>query len=362
LDTTGRLIQSPDFSRIENAFLKIMTSSDPGKSKVDQLNDCMMSLKNSISCGTLENRREKNCFLIYRASDYLRPYEEELELKNKEFLQSMHRLRTRISFDLIEHSFLFVQNASPLFNVYVDRFKMLQKTTTQVFFYLEAHSTYQFIRNLHEFIDMKMKNLIDDYSPDMITPEEFVSFANNEGKTRKASDEKEIEDMENQIHEMEDEAKNATAQFAIGLTKEAVTMLSSVLVPEEVSLVEGAVFAGIEAVKKITDMVTGKEEEIEEKGLGDVFQHLVRRQELLRKAHYSSMILEKMKGKASELVYFMRMVRLFNLLTTKKLDKRNDFIGVLITERINPNSEFVEYFVRTLDKISQTPAKSPLAC
>jgi len=355
LETCGRLIQSSEFINMEVAFSDIMVSSGGTKEKVDKIYDKLTFFKEKILNGPLEDRRAKMCFLLYRASEYLRHFEEELELKDRDCLISMHHLRTQLSFDLITHSFLLVQNSSPLFDVIVDRFKMLQHTRTQTFFYLEASRTYTFITDLHENIDMKMKVLVDNYSPDMITPEEFVAFANNEGKSMKKSSEKEIEELEGKIEDMKGEAKNCMCQFALGVTKEAVGFLSSVLMPEETKLVESVVFAGVDALKKIKDFVMNNEEEIEQKEMVDVFQHLIKRQELLRKVHYSSMILRKMKGKSDELLTFLHMVRLYNLLTTKKLDTRKNYIGVLIRQRENPLTGFVEYFVRPLDKFAQTP-------
>jgi len=322
LETPGRLIQSSDFHSMEIAFSDIMTSTDSVKTKVDRIFDTMNKFKSDILSGPLTDRRAKMCFLLYRASDYLRPFEEELELKEEECLVSMHHLRTQISFDLIEHSFLFVQNASPIFDVNVDRFKMLQHTSTQTFFYLNSTNTYSFIKSLHEAIDTKMKVIIDDYSPDMITPEEFVAFANSEGKAMKKTDEQQIEELEGKIQEMKDEAKTCMYKFSLEMTKEAISIVSDILQPDEAKLLEGVVFAGVDVVKKITDYCTGNKEEIEEKGATDIFQNLIKRQELLRKAHYSSIILRKMKGKSSELVNFLHMVRLYNLLTNRKLDKR----------------------------------------
>ena len=214
-----------------------------------------IGVKNRILQGPLAERRIKTCFLLYRASEYLRPFEEELEMKDLDMLQAMHRLRTRLSFDLIEHSFLFVQNACPLFDFVIDRFKMLKSTETETFFYLEASNTKKFIRCLHEAIDMKMKNIIDDYSPDMITPEEFIAFANNEGKGMKASNEEQIEELNSRIQDMQIEAKTCMQQFALEMTQQAVSLLSDVLIPDEKKLVEEVVFAGLDVIKKIKDFL-----------------------------------------------------------------------------------------------------------
>jgi len=359
LENPGRMIKVSEFVQIESAFGNVMESQSSQRDKVDRLLETMNDHKNRILCGPLLERRIKTCFLLYRTSEYLRPFEEELELKDLETLQSMHRLRTRLSFDLIEHSFLFVQNNCPLFDIVVDRFKMLKSTETETFFYLEATIAKKYIKCLHEAIDMKMKNILDDYSPEMITPEEFVSFANTEGKGMKASNEQQIEELNSRIQDMQSEAKNCMYQFGLEMTQQAVSLLSDVLIPDEKKLVEEIAFAGIDVIKKIRDFVTGNEEQIEEKGVSlDCFQHLIRRQDLLRKVHYSKLILQKMKGKSAELVKFLLMVRLYNLLTNRRFDVRTDYIGLLIDQRINPVTEFVEFFVRPLDKITQTPEKS----
>jgi len=359
LESPGRLIQSTDFFTMESAFSEVVASSIGQKDKVTRLFDLMNSFKEKFQSETLADRKAKMCFLLYRASEYLKSFEEGMEMKDNELLICMHRMRTQISYDLIEHAFLFVQNASPLFDVEVDRFKMLQNSSCQTFFYLEKSIAHDYITRLHEAIDMKMKIIIENYSPEMISPEEFVAFANNEGKAMKASDEEQIDEMKTRIEEMKIEAKNCLGQFALGMTKQAVSILSTVLMPEEqVKVVESSVFIGIDLLKKIKSFFTDNEEEIE-KDKGDevveVFQHLIRRQELLRRVHYSNLILRKMKGKAAELLTFMEMVRLYNVLTVRKLDTRNDYIGLLITRRVNPISEFVEFFVRVLDKFSQTP-------
>jgi len=352
LETFGRLVQATEFCSIETSFCDIMTTSYPEKEKVARLSEAMNNFKKTIMSGPLTGRRAKNCFLFFRASEYLKHFEEELELKDKDTLSAMHRLRTQITFELIEHSFLFVQNDSPLFDVVVDRYKLLQKTSCETFFYLEASNAHKYIVLLFSAIDMKMKNIVDDYSSDMLTPEEFVSFANNDGRSMKKSEAEQIEELQNKILDMKKEANDCLINFSAGAVQQVFVFLSSVLLPLEAEAIKSLAFGGITLLKKLRSLAD--EKKIKEKGeeFKAIFSYLLKRQELLRKVHYSSLILQKMRTKTSELLRFLEMIRLYNVLTVRNLHERSDYIGLLITRKVNPITEFVEFFVRPLEKFN----------
>ena len=126
--------------------------------------------------------------LLNNLSNYLRQFEGVKEMKAPQLVKIIRITRSKLNFLLIENRFKYIENQSPILNIKIDRYYVLNDSINETSIYLGRGETITFINNLREEMERKSKNIEPKYQFERVDLKKIKKVA-------KAIDFKKVEDL-----------------------------------------------------------------------------------------------------------------------------------------------------------------------
>ena len=125
---------------------------------------------------------------------------------------------------MLEHRFIFEQNATPILSVRIDRCKIIAQTKNHTMIFLDREETKKFKRTLDTMLDNKATNITRTYSYDPFTGEELRHLAESLDPD---SCQEVLDYMDHQIVDMKAKADKQEADYRAEMTKASLKVMEN---------------------------------------------------------------------------------------------------------------------------------------
>ena len=141
------------------------------------MNDLINKSKKEIDPYSSDRKKKDFCIILNNINNYESRFEESLETKKYALLKVMDILRRNLDFKLLEFTYKFIENKSPILNIKIDKYKLICNTNEEISIYLEKGEAKKFMKNLEEELDKKAKNVDTNYQFQDIGLKEIIKIA-----------------------------------------------------------------------------------------------------------------------------------------------------------------------------------------
>ena len=297
------------------------------------------------------NNRHYLCFVFNRASHYLSIKEQIRENLDHDILFKMYKLRRKINNLLLEYRFKYIQNRRIILDIEIRKCKILKNEIDIKSIYIEKGECKNFITKMEESLTNKAENLRTQNNFEPMTINEIreiaqirdINITSNE-QIIKAMEDK-LEELKDQKEQNDKEIQSLEIELATKKGKDLITPI----IPGNQILTVGNLIPN-ENINKEEEDIKKKEEKLkklkeENKKIERSINRYNNQLYSLRQNHYYD-------------IEFINILKLYSKLIRKRYDLRNDYLGIIITEKKlfdnkgNENSTKREYEICENNKIN----------
>lgn len=324
--------ESETYTKIENEFAQLEFEYKDKLSYVNELEKILDKYYEELGEVSIEiKKRNGFCFILNRASYYLEQVENNKGTYDLPLLKKCDKLRRKINILLLEFRYKFGQNSRPILDIEIARYKTLNNDFSKVSIYLDKGELKIFIKKLEEAFQNKASNLKENNNFEFLNVEEIKEIAVLSNKnTISNKDLKEV--MEVKIQELklnkkakENEIKSIYSEYL----KSGISLAVNCALGNELKLITDNL------KKENNDNITKKGDNDKKKDVGqsriDQLQIEVEKIENNIQNYYNK--IEKINIDINYDVTFINILKLYFILIRKQYQVRNDYEGIIITEK-----------------------------
>ena len=259
-------------------------------------------------------------FILNRASYYLSQAVEQLkENFELDLLQKLDKLRRKINYYLLKFRYKYVENERAILGILIDQLKILINTNDTKSIYLEKTQVIKFIRELEKALETKATNLSKERKFEPISIEDIkeiaklrdVNIASDENIKNSIKDK--IEELEDQIDKNKSEIQSISIKYGINLL---------------------ATTSGIPQLNMDTNNKNTKDgNKDEEEGINKILKLNEENDKIKKQIMKYKNKIQKININQNYDIEFVNILKLYFQLIKRNYDFRNDYLGLIITEK-----------------------------
>ena len=329
--------KSETYTQIENEFAQLEFDYKDKLSYVNELEKILDKYYEELGEVSIElKKRNGFCFILNRASYYLEQVENNKQTYDLPLLKKCDKLRRKINILLLEFRYKFGQNSRPILDIEIARYKTLNNDFSKVSIYLDRGELKTFIKKLEEAFQNKASNLKENNNFEFLNIEEIKEIAVL--RSVKAISNKDLKDgMKEKIEELKLKKKAKENEIKLIYTeylKSGISLAVNCALGNELKLITDNI-----AKKGDNDKNTKNEESdnnIDKKrdeGQSRIDQLQIEIAKIENNIQNYSNKIEKINIDINYDVTFINILKLYFKLIQKQYQVRNDFEGIIITEK-----------------------------
>lgn len=325
------------YTQIENEFAQLEFDYKDKLSYVNELEKILDKYYEELGEVSIElKKKNRFCFILNRASYYLEQVENNKQTYDLPLLKKCDKLRRKINILLLEFRYKFGQNSRPILDIEIARYKTLNNDFSKVSIYLDRGELKTFIKKLEEAFQNKASNLKENNNFEFLNIEEIKEIAVL--RSVKAISNKDLKDgMKEKIEELKLKKKAKENEIKLIYTeylKSGISLAVNCALGNELKLITDNI-----AKKGDNDKNTKNEESdnnIDKKrdeGQSRIDQLQIEIAKIENNIQNYSNKIEKINIDINYDVTFINILKLYFKLIQKQYQVRNDFEGIIITEK-----------------------------
>ena len=288
---------------------------------INKLDDIIEKYKEEIGENIVSKEKKLFfSFILNRASYYLSQAVEQLkENFELDLLQKLDKLRRKINYLLLKFRYKYVENERAILGILIDQLKILINTNDIKSIYLEKTQVIKFIRELEKALETKATNLSKERKFEPISIEDIkeiaklrdVNIASDENIKNSIKDK--IEELEEQIDKNKSEMQSISIKYGINLL---------------------ATTSGIPQLNMDTNNKNTKDgNKDEEEGINKILKLNEENDKIKKQIMKYKNKIQKININQNYDIEFVNILKLYFQLIKRNYDFRNDYLGLIITEK-----------------------------
>lgn len=271
-----------------------------------------------------QNKKNKLCFILNRASFYLSQKEKLREQYKLDILLKLDKLRRKIDYLLLQHRFKFEQSKRPILNINIERCIILINSLETTSIYVEKIELQKFIEELEFALERKANNLKEQRNFEVLSLNEIREIAQvrdiniNSNENIREAIRNTIEDLEEQKEKNEKEIQSIATSLGMQLVGDTLQTISGI--PPVNNLIK-------EEKKEKTDGEPKKE------GMDRISELRAENKKIERRITNYRNRLERLNVGQNYDIEFINILKLYAQLIRRNYLLRNDFSGIILSEK-----------------------------
>ena len=329
------------YTSIESSFSILPDKYKDTLSYITELDNLLNNYLKDLGENVVEqNKKNKLCFILNRASFYLSHKEKLREQYELNVLIKLDKLRRKIDYLLLQNRFKYEQSKRPILNINIERCIILINSIKTTSIYIEKIELQNFIKELEMALERKANNLKEQRNFELLSLNEIREIAqvrdiviNSNENIREAIQNK-IEELEDKKEKNEEEIQSIATSLGMKLVGD--TLQTIVGIPPVTNLKKGE-------KKEKTDGEPKKE------GMDRISELRSENKKIERKITNYKNRLERIKTNQDYDIEFINILKLYAQLIRRNYHLRNNFSGIIMSEKrtlasieINNSKKFEE--------------------